>query len=121
MDEIKPGDVFEIGVKVIREDDPHLMVECESPEGGGSFFVPHKVLRTGRRLARPLGVGDRVKFKDGYGRGHTPRNWVLEAISRDGRIGLIADAGPDAALAAVIGDLEPAPAPDTKEGTCHST
>lgn len=111
MDEIKPGDVFEIRVEVkdARDGNAKVTVTAATVTSDFSFILLKSVLRAGHRVARPLTIGDRVTIKGT----HAPScdlvaihdTWAM--LTRSGSVPFIC----------ALSDLERAPAPDTKEGT----
>lgn len=107
MDEIKPGDVFDVRLEAVevRANDRVLVT---TPTTGHTEIAGY-LLRTGRRVARPLAIGDRVRS----------RQWValkpagvIAAIHGDWAwVSFKPDCSPQNEL---LSDLERAPAPDTK-------
>lgn len=61
--EIKVGDVFEIRVTVLNEVSETGSRWCEVLHGYKYWLSP-EVIRSGRRVERPLAVGDRIRMKD---------------------------------------------------------
>lgn len=62
-DEIRVGDEFEIRVKVTNVWDHHLVVAPVGDTTGECNIVSSAVLLAGRRIPRPIAVGDRVTVK----------------------------------------------------------
>lgn len=108
MDEIKVGDVFEITYTVVGADkDRPDLYECRR-DGTATVFMTDAGLLAGRRVARPLAIGDRVRER------RCPSN-VGKIIGVHGEEAWIVGNGLSWVYA--LSDLERAPAPDTKEGT----
>lgn len=119
--EIRPGDEFDVTER--------LTVERISPNMGSDYFVhgdgkagwvTANYLLAGRRVARPLAIGDRVRLRgaleERYGYTHHG-----EVVAIRGDYAFIDWTPiPDCLTPSPkwpLPDLERAPAPDTKEGT----
>lgn len=105
MDDLRVGDRVELVGEVELIEHGLVKVRFSSEP---SLLALSTVL-AGRRVARPLAIGDRVKMRNAK-----TEALFIDAISRDGsRIMLRDSAGGFAALVSPS-DLERAPAPDTK-------
>lgn len=112
MDGLRVGDQVELTGEItsLYEDGGSCQPGAVLHFGACSCWIDMKTVRTGRRVARPLAVGDQAVIV---------QSGLIGRVGRSGQI--VAIHGPEAWLDGIglelFANLGRTPAPDTKEGT----